>query len=215
MTEARSGIRIGLCGGTFDPFHRGHVEPVRAVFEHLEWTTVIYIPAAVQPFKTGQETSSPFHRHTMTVLGTIEDPRLEVSLVELERGSVSYTVDTVRYFRNRYPESTLDWIIGDDNVEKLTEWKALDEILDLANFVVLSRLGPPARLAPELRERVCDVHERAKAGSIVFAENEALAVSSTRIRELLKTTGSAGDLLQPVVAEYVNRSRLYTTTENE
>ncbi len=215
MTEAALGVRIGLCGGTFDPFHRGHVEPVRTVFDQLEWTTVIYIPAAVQPFKAGLQTSSPFHRHAMTVLGTIEDPRLEVSLVELERGSVSYTVDTVRYFRNLYPESTLDWIIGDDNVDRLTEWKALDEILELANFVVLSRLGPPARVAPELRGRVCAVHERARAGSIVFAENEALAVSSTRIRELLRTTGSAGDLLQPVVAEYVNRSRLYTMTEDE
>lgn len=209
MTESGVGARIGLCGGTFDPFHRGHVEPLRAVFEQMEWTTVYFVPAWVQPFKTGQATSSPFHRHAMTVLGTIEDPRLEVSLVELERGSVSYTVDTLGHFRSLYPASTLDWIIGDDNLEKLLEWKSLDEIFELANFVVLARLGPPIRLDPSLRRRVCPVADRGLAGSIVFAENEALAVSSTRIREMLMTTGSAGDLLQPVVAEYVNRNGLY------
>lgn len=213
MTDPAAGVRIGLCGGTFDPFHRGHVEPVRAVFEYLEWTTVIYVPAWTQPFKTGQVTSSPFHRHAMTVLGTIEDPRLEVSLVELERESISYTVETLRHFRGLYPESTLDWIIGDDNLDKLVEWKSLEEIFELANFVVLTRLGPQARMDGFLRKRVCQAPQRTRAGSIVFAENEALAVSSTRIRELLRTTGSADDLLQPVVAEYVNRSGLYRTNE--
>ncbi len=212
MTEAGSGIRIGLCGGTFDPFHRGHVEPVRAIFESMEWTTVVYVPAWAQPFKTGHTTSSPYHRHAMTVLGTIEDPRLEVSLVELEKECVSYTVETLRHFRSLHPQSTLDWIIGDDNLEKLLEWKSLDEIFELANFAVLTRLGPPARLDPALRRRVCPVQDRTTAGAIVFAENEALAVSSTRIRELVRTTGSAGDLLQPVVAEYINRSGLYRMT---
>lgn len=215
MTERSRSERIGLCGGTFDPFHRGHVEPVRAVFDTFGWSRVIYIPAYVQPFKTGQATSSSYHRHAMTVLGTIDDPRLEVSIAELERGSVSYTVDTLRDFRQSHPVATLDWIIGDDNLEELHQWRSVDEILELANFVVLARAGGEQRLVPELRKRVSGDVESGGAGKIHFADNEALAISSTQIRARARANEMADDHLQPAVAAYVERNRLYRMTNDE
>lgn len=215
MTERGGNERIALFGGTFDPFHRGHVEPVRAVFDTFGWSRVIYIPAWVQPFKTGQVTSSAYHRHAMTVLGTIDDPRLEVSIEELERESISYTVDTLRQFRQRHPDAGLDWIIGDDNLSDLHKWKSVDEILSLANFVVLARRGGEQRLEPDLRRRVSGVEEAGSAGSILFADNEALAISSTELRARLRGGDLAGDLLQPAVAAYVERNRLYRATNDE
>ena len=215
MTERSSSERIGLCGGTFDPFHRGHVEPVRALFDTFGWSRVIYIPAFAQPFKTGQATSSEYHRHAMTVLGTIDDPRLEVSIVELERGSISYTVETLRSFRDAQPAATLDWIIGDDNLEDLHKWRSVDEILEMANFVVLARAGGEQRLAPELRKCVSGDVGSGGAGKIHFADNEALAISSTQIRARTRAKEMAGDLLQPAVAAYVERNRLYRITNDE
>ena len=115
MTE-----RIALYGGTFDPFHCGHLEPVRAVRERMGWSEVIYIPARRQPFKAGVSTSSPYHRYAMTVLGTEGEAWARVSIWELERDEISYTVDTLRHFVSTHPGQAFDWIIGDDNLDSLT-----------------------------------------------------------------------------------------------
>ena len=63
-------MRIGVCGGTFDPFHRGHLEPVLAVRDALSWDRIVYVPAAKQPFKSNQPAASPYHRFAMAQLAT-------------------------------------------------------------------------------------------------------------------------------------------------
>src|SRR5512140_3070175 len=109
-------VRIGILGGTFDPMHRGHIEPLLAIYDAARWSRIVYIPAWVQPFKAGHAISSPFDRFAMAVLATENDARLFVSPIELERGGVSYTVDTLRELRARMPDVGLDWVIGDDNL---------------------------------------------------------------------------------------------------
>ena len=145
-------MRIGICGGTFDPFHRGHLDPILAVREELQWDRVLYIPAFVQPFKQDRETASPFHRFAMTALALADHDNLYADPRELERGAVSYTVDTLQELRDEHPDDTLDWIIGDDNLAKLGEWKSLDTIFTLANFTVLTRGGQAILPVLERRE---------------------------------------------------------------
>lgn len=200
-------VRIGILGGTFDPFHRGHSEPLLAIFDDARWSRIVYIPAWVQPFKTGRVTSSPFDRFAMSVLATEDDRRLFVSPMELERGGTSYTVDTLRELRARMPEVSFDWVIGDDNLAKLREWKSLDEILSLANFVVLSR--GLATLAEELRSRVTPMDERAFSGSIVFAPNERVPVSATMIRERVRAGEPIAEFVDEKVERYIRRHELY------
>src|SRR6476661_10824439 len=119
-------MKIGICGGTFDPFHRGHLEPVLAARGLFGWDLLLYIPAYRQPFKTGQRATSGYHRFTMAVLATETIEIIHVTPMELDRGATSYTVDTLELLRTEYPQATLDWIIGDDNLEKLSEWKNLE-----------------------------------------------------------------------------------------
>src|SRR5215210_7620910 len=110
-------MNIGICGGTFDPFHRGHIDPIVAVREDMQWRRIIYIPAYRQPFKADVNTVSAYHRFAMAVLATDSRDGMLVSPLELERGAISYTVDTLRSLRTYYgSEVTLDWIIGDDNL---------------------------------------------------------------------------------------------------
>src|SRR5438105_3779895 len=109
-------MRIAICGGTFDPFHRGHLEPIVAVRGELQWDRVIYMPAFRQPFKLDRGSASGYHRFAMAVLATQVDDALFVSPMELERGQVSYTVDTLEALHGQYPGAALDWIIGADNV---------------------------------------------------------------------------------------------------
>src|SRR5256885_14259225 len=108
-------MKIGICGGTFDPFHRGHLDPILAARETMEWDQVLYVPAFVQPFKQDREATSGHHRFAMVSLVTLGFDDLFASPLELERGAVSYAVDTLEELRSAHPEATLDWIVGDDN----------------------------------------------------------------------------------------------------
>ena len=188
-------MKIGICGGTFDPFHRGHLDPILAVRATMQWDRVIFIPAYVQPFKQDIETASPFHRFTMAALATETHDDFYVSTMELERGAVSYTIDTLRQLRTEYPDAAFDWIIGDDNLEKLHQWKSIDEIFQLARFVVLSRTGP--------------IRPSGLIGPIKFAQNPTVPISSTEIRTRLSEGRSIEDLVDARVSRYIQHYGLY------
>jgi nicotinate-nucleotide adenylyltransferase len=205
-------MNIGICGGTFDPFHRGHLDPILRVRPELQWDRVIYVPAYVQPFKQDRRTESSYHRFAMAALATEGQEGLFVSPRELERGAVSYTVDTLTELRTEHPGATIDWIIGDDNLAGLHKWKSIDRITQLANFVVLTRRGgaagfSPAEIAGGLKP--AGPQEREQAGSIVFARNETVPVSSTEIRMRIRQGQSIEDLVPAAVSRYIHHYDLY------
>ncbi len=204
--------RIGLYGGTFDPIHRGHVDTLRAVAGAMGWSRVVIVPAHVQPFKVGRRVSSPLDRHAMAVLATVDDPLFEVSRFELERGQVSYTVDTLEHFRRAEPDSALEWVIGDDNLALLPEWKSIDRIFELANFVILRR-DAAAIVPTPLAHRVRDAAGRDAAGCIVLADNPIIEISGTEIRRRAAMGQPVGALVDSHVAAYISRYRLYQSQE--
>ena len=200
-------MKIGICGGTFDPFHRGHLDPILAVRGELQWDRVLYIPAFVQPFKRDRETASGHHRFAMAAIATLDHQGLDVSNMELDRGAISYTVDTLGELRKEHPGATLDWIIGDDNLPKLGEWKSIGRIFGMANFVVLSR---GAHEVPEpMRDRVVQMKERPRNGAIAFARNATVPVSSTEIRRRIRAGEPIEDLVPPPVSRYIHHYDLY------
>lgn len=209
-------MKIGICGGTFDPFHRGHLEPVLAVRGLLEWDRLIYVPAYRQPFKSREQFASGYHRFTMTVLATESIETIFVSAQELDRGEISYTVETLEVLRAQYPEATLDWIIGDDNLAQLEKWKRIGRIFELANFVVLTRHAGPTLSRPGptesrtyVQSRISGPVARGTHGSVVFAENTAVPVSSTEIRRKIRSGEPIGGLVDPRVSQYIEHNRLY------
>jgi nicotinate-nucleotide adenylyltransferase len=189
-------MRIGICGGTFDPFHCGHLHPVLAAREAIGWDRIIYVPAYVQPFKTDRATASALDRFAMTVLATEEHDDVYVSKLELERGEISYTVDTLEALHSAHPEAALDWIIGDDNLAELQKWRNLDRIFELASFVVLTR--GRAEVPNELKNR-----------PIAFARNATVPVSSTDIRRRVRAGEPIDELVDPRVSHYIHHYRLY------
>lgn len=201
-------MRIGICGGTFDPFHRGHLEPVLAVRDEMQWDRIVYVPAFRQPFKQASESASGHHRFAMAAMATLAHDDVLVSELELERGAISYTVDTLEELRRRNPRATLDWIIGDDNVARLGEWKNVDRIFELANFVVLSR-QPGAGVAEEGTAVCAMPAERESHGCIVYATNESVPVSSTEIRRRVREGEPIDELVDPLVSRYIHHYRLY------
>jgi len=228
-------MRIAICGGTFDPFHRGHLEPVLAVRGEMQWDRVIYVPAWRQPFKLDQHTASGYHRFAMAVLATEDVDAVVVSPMELERGEVSYTVDTLEALRREYPDAALDWIIGEDNVPHLAKWKNVERIFELANFVVLTRnvedgqsrpsnmedgQSCPSNVDEEHHESLPDEQSEAASdgqscpprptcGAIIYAHNETVPVSATDIRRLLRTGEPIDTFVDPRVARYILHNGLY------
>jgi nicotinate-nucleotide adenylyltransferase len=215
-------MNIGICGGTFDPFHRGHIDPIAAACETLDWDRILYIPAYKQPFKTDREHAGGHHRFAMTVLGTLEREEMFVLDLELERGAISYTVDTLEELRKTYVDDTIDWIIGDDNLAQLLQWKSIDRIFELANFCVLTRSSHVGAAALSgtataegsgrhmvLQSRVTSPENRPKCGTIVFAENPLVPISSTEIRSRVARGESIEELVDPRVARYIHHYGLY------
>lgn len=200
-------MNIGICGGTFDPFHCGHLDPILAVRDAMQWDRVLFIPAYVQPFKTDRVTASPYHRFAMAAAATLDHDGLVVSPMELERGAISYTVDTLTALRAQYPDARLEWIIGDDNLEKLLDWRSLDTIFELANFVVLAR--GKSILPDILQKRVTSPNDRPHHGAITFAENATVPVSSTEVRRRARAGEPIDGLVPPRVSRYIQQYELY------
>jgi nicotinate-nucleotide adenylyltransferase len=207
-------MNIGICGGTFDPFHRGHLDPVLFARQTFAWDRVLYVPAYRQPFKIERTTASGPHRFAMAAIATLDHESLFVSDLELERGAISYTVDTLEQLRERHPDDTLDWVIGDDNLAQLLEWKSIDRIFELANFAVLSRSKVHV-VSDALAARVVEPQRRSTRGGIAFAENATVPVSSTEIRKRVSAGEPIDDLVDARVSRYIHHYGLYRKGNRE
>jgi nicotinate-nucleotide adenylyltransferase len=189
-------MKIGIVGGTFDPFHRGHLDPVLAAREKLQWDRVLYIPAWRQPFKMDTDAAPGPHRFAMTALAIRDHDALYVSPIELERGGTSYSVDTLEELHRQYEGASFDWIIGDDNLKDLDRWKDPERLYKLARFVVLTRHPTPESRIPE-------------KATIVFAENSTVPVSSTEIRRRVRAGEPIDAFVDPLVSRYIHHYGLY------
>ncbi|KXU38235.1 hypothetical protein AXK11_00885 [Cephaloticoccus primus] len=134
-------MRIGLYGGSFDPVHLGHLIAAQSVYEHCGLERVIFIPAAQAPLKSGAVQASGEDRLAMLTAAIEGDPRFEVSDIELRRGGLSYTKDTVDALRGRYPGDALFWIIGADQLAQLPRWHEIEALAAQVEFIAVGRPG--------------------------------------------------------------------------
>ncbi len=200
-------MRIGIVGGTFDPFHRGHLDPVLAARGTFAWDRIIYVPAARQPLKSEQPVASGYHRFAMAQLATREHDEMFITPAELERGGTSYSVDTLEELHREHPGAQLDWIIGDDNVAALEQWKDPERLFRLARFVVLTRTNANGPLP--LGGRGWRAAPGEGDARLVYARNETVPVSSTEIRRRVRAAEPIDAFVDPLVSRYIHHYGLY------
>nr|MDA3832359.1 nicotinate-nucleotide adenylyltransferase [Spirochaetales bacterium] len=133
--------RVGIIGGSFDPIHLGHLVIAQDAVERLELDEVVFIPAAIPPHKQHLERVGAEHRLRMVELAIEGDLRFSVSDMELVRGGVSYTIDTVQMLQESRPD--VDWvlIVGSDTLVDLHNWHRIDDLLDLCTIASFLRPG--------------------------------------------------------------------------
>lgn len=132
--------RVGLFGGTFDPIHFGHLILAQSALEELDLDRVIFIPAKISPHKiTSPPILSGEERLEMIRLAIEGEGRFSVDDRELKREGYSYAIDTVRSLMGDYPGIRFVYLIGADNVDSLSRWKDISELLNLVDFAVFER----------------------------------------------------------------------------
>lgn len=199
---------MGLFGGSFDPPHAGHLEPVRAAREHFALDRVLFLPTARPPHKEGRRQAPPEARYTMVELALLDEEGLFASAHELTPGRPAYTVETLEHFRAERPEDDLFLLLGSDSFSHLPSWRRWEELADLAHLVVLTR---PGWAGNALREAL---HPSLRAwldeGRATLFEGPAVPLSSTRIREAVRNGETLPEgAVPPLVLDYVEKYDLY------
>ncbi len=134
--------RIGILGGTFNPLHIGHLAIAEVAQEQMDLDQVIFVPAAQPPHKRIVHLASAQDRLEMVRLSIKNNPKFALSDYEVKKGGKSYTIDTVKYFRQTLgDEAKLFFILGGDAAAELKTWRQLDDIMRHVSFVVVNRPG--------------------------------------------------------------------------
>lgn len=196
--------RVGVLGGTFNPPHLAHLVCASEAAMQLELDRVLLTPAATPPHKAAPQNPGAEERLELCRLAVAGDERLEVCDVEVRRGGVSYTVDTLRELHEHAPEDHLTFIVGGDIALGLPAWHDPEGVLDLATLAVAERSGAG-------RHDVAERLNQAFPGraTLQFFEMPRLDISSSQIRRRVAEGHSIRYLVPDPVAEHIARGRLY------
>jgi len=200
-------MRLGVFGGSFDPVHWGHLQLAAAAQRQLDLHRVLLIPAACQPLKPHGPRASDADRLAMLRLAIEGRPGLAVDALEIDRGGVSYTYQTLEALRARTPEAELFLVVGADSVVDLPRWRKVRRVLELATPLIAGRPGHPlADLAPL---HGLATPERLEAAAAARLEMPPVPISSSDIRRRIAAGQPWRALTPPAVGDYIERRRLY------
>jgi nicotinate-nucleotide adenylyltransferase len=184
-------LKIGIYGGTFDPIHHGHLILGRQACEELELDQLIFVPAALSPFKKNGPQATGEQRLSMLRAAISGQEDFFAEDCELKRPPPSYSIDTVLQIREREPNADLFWLIGADNVDGLDKWRRIEELKMLVQFVVLDRgCGERGPFVYPIVQRNIDI-------------------SATEIRKRVASGRSIRYLVPQAVEEIIRREKLY------
>ena len=189
-------MRLGILGGSFDPPHVGHLLAAVDAVETLSLDHLVWVPAAIQPLKVGRASASPQQRLAMVRRLIGDDSRFSTDSIEIDREGLSYTVETLDTLARKHPSAERFFLIGADAVSSFSAWREPDRIARLARLVVLQR--PGTTLAGD-----------ALPGDPILLQTRLVDVSSTEIRERVRTGKTIVGFVPESVAEFIATERLY------
>ena len=196
-------------GGTFDPIHHGHLIMARAAAERLNTLKVILIPSAQPPHKANLAISAAEDRLEMARRAIQEEPLFEVSDCELKRPGPSFTLETVRYFHQQYPQNQLYWLIGADSISELAGWYHIEQLADECLIVTAARPGFNPQETQTLKSMLTDLQMQRLRQNILATPQ--VDISATQIRRRIRQNQSVRYLTPPAVIDYIKHQHLYSS----
>ncbi len=187
--------RIGILGGTFDPIHIGHLVMAQAALEGMRLKEIIFVPSHLPPHKNSKDVTPAHDRLQMVTRAIKDNPSFKVSDFEVKKEGRSYSIDTVQHFKGLYHSQTkLFFIVGQDAFGGLGQWKDINGILKLVDFVVVNR--------PGCKERQGGI----KHHSVLMP---GIDISSSEVRQQAAQGNLISYLVPKSVAEYIEKRGLY------
>ena len=197
-----AGKRIGIMGGSFNPIHRRHLQIAACAISELNLESVLFIPNGNPPHKL-HELESAAHRFEMTRLAVMPYPNFTVSDIEITRSGVIYTFDTLHLLHTQYPGSEFVYLIGEDTLHELLNWRQPSDVFKLTSFAVCPRKNKQI-------EYDAIVQTLQKAGAVLhFLPLDPLPISASEIRQKLSMNIFDQTQLTPEVIEYIRIAGLY------
>jgi nicotinate-nucleotide adenylyltransferase len=190
--------KIGVFGGTFNPVHTGHLILAQDALEHFGLDRVLFVPCAQPPHKRADRLAPARHRVAMLRAVLRGDRRFRVCTLEIARGGVSYSIDTIRELRRLHPGARFFFVIGADTLGELHTWKNIRELRRLCTFITLDRPGVEAPRGRPAR----------------FIRGHVIGISSSDIRARRARGLGIRHLVPAAVARYIEKHRLYSTKES-
>lgn len=187
---------LALFGGSFNPVHLGHLMMAHAAVEELNLSRLYFVPAAQSPFKPDSHLAPAKMRLQLLRLALAGTKKVSIDESELARGGISYSIDTVRAYRERFPGVELWYLIGGDHARLLPQWRSAAELAGLVRFAVIPRPGEHPEPLPEpFRGQ--------------YLRGWPLDLSASQIRERVRAGLSIDWLVPMPVAEAIRNNRLY------
>ncbi|MBI5888989.1 MAG: nicotinate-nucleotide adenylyltransferase [Deltaproteobacteria bacterium] len=212
-------MHIAVFGGSFNPIHFGHLRIAEEVREGFGPDKVIFMPAATPPHKPDEKQALAKDRLAMIKLAIADNPGFEASDMEMMRGGLSFTIDTVRELKKDDRDVKVSLILGDDSFNGISTWCEYETLLEMAHFIVVPRPGYGAKkigeaLPVELARKfwydgAAGSYRNSFGTSVTYFDTTLMAVSSSGIREKIKQGGSARYLLPEKVIRYIVENGLY------
>jgi nicotinate-nucleotide adenylyltransferase len=209
---------MGLFGGTFNPIHLGHLRGAEEIRETFGLEKVIFIPAAIPPHKEMGGMMDASHRLEMVRLAVSTNPYFSISDIELKRSGKSYSIDTIRYFREIH-QGPLFFILGRDAFLEIETWKEFKTLFSLCHFIVMARPGSqekghvstlPGGLTFYFKYNpAAEAWVHASGNDLSLKEITFLDISSTKVRLLMERGESIRYLIPTEVEAYIREKGLY------
>ena len=198
--------KIGLIGGSFNPVHNAHIEAAKCFIEALQLDKCVFMPTNISPFKTESPSAliiSAEHRLECVRLALKNNSKLEMSSYEIDKGDISYTYDTILHLKRQYPDSELFFLIGADTAVHFMKWRNWKKILNEAQICIVPR-GDENLDRQKISEELT-IDDR----SPIYIKFPLMNISSTEIRNLIKSGQAISDLVPPEVENYIKTHKLY------
>ncbi len=191
----KSENRIGILGGSFDPIHIGHLILAEYALTECKLDKILFIPNRIPNLKQPPQASAR-HRYQMIKLAIQDNPKFEVSDIEIKREGISYSYDTVTALKKKFKNDKLFFIIGSDAYNSLPKWKNFKKLITEIEFIVAIRPGSKIKKIPQIKFQLLNIPE--------------IAISSSYIRKRVKKGRSIRYLVPDRVWQYICEYKLYT-----